>query len=307
MKPSFMAGSSVFAAWRDDLRSGRPPTLYPVAEAGCPLAQLAIGPGLVSLFGGSPGVGKSALVMQFTFEALRLSPNLRALVASVEMSPTVLLDRQFARLSEIDLHAIRHRSLLPSHEAQVEVGMQALGGVVERIAFLSPPFTVENVAMSADAFGADLIVLDYIQRFSPPGKHAHRKAAVDAMMDCVRGMADRGVAVLVVAAVGRQRDDKGRSGYGGLTLASFRESSELEYGADDAWLLVRDDPEDPEGLTLHHVKSRHGETLSIPLRFKGAIQQFQALSDPPEGKLASAVHDAWDRRPRVEPTEGGDW
>ena len=47
-------------------------------------------------------------------------------------------------------------------------------------------------------------LLDYVQRFSPDGNHAHRKAEVDAMMTAIRGMADRGVAVLVVAAVGRQ-------------------------------------------------------------------------------------------------------
>ena len=61
-------------------------------------------------------------------------------------------------------------------------------------------------------------------------------------MGLVRQFADAGVAVLVVAALARGRDSKGRSSYSeGLGLASFRETSELEYGADDAFILLPDD------------------------------------------------------------------
>lgn len=309
MKPRFTPASELLTGWLDDVRSGRPPTLFPIAAAGSSLARLEVGPGLVDLFGGPPGVGKSALVTQFAFEALHLSPNLKALVANVEMSPATLLDRQFARLSGIDLHTVRHRKLTACHEPKVDAGLQALGEIIERVAFMGPPFSVENVAKSAEAFGADLIVLDYIQRFAPPGEHAQRKAAVDALMDYVRGMADCGVAVLVVAAVGRQRDEKGRSSYGGLNLASFRESSELEYGADDAWILVRDEPDIPEGVTLKHVKSRHGEEKDIPIRFAGAYQRFDVIDAEDEGKLSSAVRDVWKRKKTEndEDADGGEW
>jgi replicative DNA helicase len=125
-------------------------------------------------------------------------------------------------------------------------------------------------------------------------------------MEYVRGFADAGVAVLVVAAVGRKRDEKGRSGYGGLTLASFRESSELEYGADDAFLLARDDPENPAEVTLKHAKSRHGEPLDLLLRFTGAVQRFDPAGDQgDDGKLAAAVRDVWGRQGGG--TEGGGW
>ena len=58
----------------------------------------------------------------------------------------------------------------------------------------------------------------------------------------------------------RTKDRKGRSSYDGdgLNLASFRESSELEFGADDAFILVADDDQD-DAVTLRHLKSRHGE------------------------------------------------
>ncbi|MDB5311280.1 MAG: Replicative helicase [Gemmataceae bacterium] len=304
MNPQYTPLSDLLGGWRADVLSGRPPTFFPAGEGD--LARIEIGPGLVTLLGGPPGVGKTAFLMQLVIDALRLTPTIKALVANVEMAPAALLDRQLARLSGIDLRTIRYRTIKPEHADRIGAGLHALDGLADRLTFARPPWTVENLARSGDETGADLIVMDYAQRFAPPGEHAHKKAAVDAVMEYVRGMADCGVAVIVVAAVGRQRDEKGRSGYAGLTLASFRESSELEYGADDAYLLVRDDPDDPTGVTLKHVKSRHGEALDIPLRFTGAVQRFDPAGDRPDGgKLSAAVRDVWGRQNGE--AEGGEW
>lgn len=302
MTAHFIPAEEVLLDWRADLLSGKPPTLYPAGEGD--LARIEIGPGLVTLIGGPPAAGKTAFVMQLALDALRFTPALKALVANVEMPPAALLDRQLARLSGIELPTVRHRRLTPAHAEPLASGLAAISGVAGRLAFARPPFTLDNVARSADAFGADLLVLDYVQRFAPPGEHAHKKASIDAVMEYVRGFADAGVAVVVVAAVGRQRDEKGRSGYGGLNLASFRESSELEYGADDAFLLVRDDVDDPETITLKHAKSRNGEQQDIPLRFLGAVQKFEPASSA-DGKLAAAVRGVW--ASHTEETEGGDW
>ena len=106
---NFQPAGDVFDGWRDDVLTGSPPVLYPIGAGD--LARIEIGPGLVTLFGGAPGAGKSALVMQAVTDALRLTPRLRALVCSIEMPPRVLLDRQLARLSGIDLTTIRYRRL----------------------------------------------------------------------------------------------------------------------------------------------------------------------------------------------------
>ena len=82
-------------------------------------------------------------------------------------------------------------------------------------------------------------------------------------------------------------------------LASFRESSELEYGADGAFLLVRGDP---AAATLRHVKSRHGEPLDVPLRFDGACQRFEADGS---GRLTAAVRGVAGRQ--AGGADGGDW
>src|SRR6266849_6690528 len=95
--PSFVCAADALAGWRDDVLTGTPPVLYPVGTG--ELARIEVGPGLVMLLGGAPGAGKTAFTMQAVVDALRLTPALRAVVCNVEMPPTVLLDRQLARLS----------------------------------------------------------------------------------------------------------------------------------------------------------------------------------------------------------------
>jgi replicative DNA helicase len=300
----YITGTDALASWREDVLTGKPPVLYPVGSG--ELARLEIGPGIVWLLGGAPGAGKTALSMQLLLDALRLTPTLRAVVCNIEMPPAVLLDRQLARLSGVDLSTIRHRRLTADHAGRIDQGLATLEELGERLCFVRPPFDLANVAATADAFDAGLLLLDYIQRIPPPGEHGDKRGAVDATMNYLRQFADAGVAVIVISAVGRGRDSKGRSSYvEGLSLASFRESSELEFGADDALILAPN--EDADGVTLRHLKSRHGEPKDIDLDFDGKLQRFAPRSAPVDtGKLQSALAALWKRTAPAGDDEGSD-
>ncbi len=273
--PHFRTAADVFAGWRDDVLSGTPPTLYPIGTDD--LARVEIGPGLVALIGGAPGAGKTAFTMQAVVDALRMTPDLRAVVCNVEMPAAVLLDRQLARLSGIDGKLIRYRQLDGSHADRIDQAMNTLDALADRLAFVSPPFDLASVAATADAFEAGLILLDYVQRIPPPGDHGDKRGSVNATMDYLRQFADVGIAVIVISAIGRTKDKRGRSCYTGegLNLASFRESSELEFGCDDAFILTPDgDDAEGEGVTLRHLKSRHGEAKDLALTFDRKRQRF---------------------------------
>jgi replicative DNA helicase len=306
----FQPVADLFDDWRDDVLSGSPPTLYPAGDGD--LSRIEIGPGLVSLLGGAPGTGKTALVMQLVVDALRRTPDLKALVCNVEMPPSVLLDRQLARISGIEAGLIRHRRLGVEHAGAAERGMDVLEGLSDRLAFVRSPYSLTNVAESADTFDATLIVIDYIQRIDAPGEHGDRRGAVAATMSYLRQFADAGVALIVVSAVGRSKDSKGRSSYAeGLNLASFRESSELEFGADDAFILapVEGGEESAARVVLNHLKSRHGETKDIALDFDRKHQRFAPANHPDPspadgGRLKAALREAWSRaRPAGEREE----
>jgi replicative DNA helicase len=307
---AFVCAADALAGWRDDVLSGKPPMLFPAGTG--ELARVEIGPGLVTLLGGAPGAGKTAFTMQLLVDALRLTPSLRAVVCNVEMPPAVLLDRQLARLSGIDLSVIRHRKLGDDHADRIDQAMHTLEPLAERLAFVRPPFDLANVAATADDFDARLLLLDYIQRIPPPGEHADKRGAVNATMDYLRKFADADTAVIVISAIGRTKDSKGRTSYSGdgLSLASFRESSELEFGADDAFLLV---PEDDQGdaVTLRHLKSRHGECRDIELTFHRRHQRFTPAGGeggprPDPAKVEAALAALWARTAPAADDEGGD-
>lgn len=308
---NYLSAADVFAGWRDEVLTGEPPTLYPVGSG--ELARIEIGPGLVTLLGGGPGAGKTALTMQLLTDALRLTPKLRALVCNVEMAPGSLLDRQLSRLSGVNLTSIRYRKLGAEHADRLDQALNTLEALTERFCFVRPPFDLGNVAAAADDFRADVLLLDYIQRIRPPGAHGDKRSSVDAAMDYLRQFADAGVAVVVVSAVGRSRDNRGRNTYAGdgLNLASFRESSELEYGADDAFIVAPDADPDTQRVTLRHLKSRHGETKDLPLLFDRAHQSFTVETStathakPDTGKMRSVLASLWDRTAPAADDTGG--
>jgi replicative DNA helicase len=279
----FVTGESVFAGWRDDVLAGKGPVVFPHT-----LPVPEVSPGHVTLLGGAPGAGKTALVMQCVVEALRHTSTLKALVANVEMSPAALLDRQLARLSGIEAEVIRHRRFTAEHAERLDAGLATVESFADRLAFLEPPFDLANVAHAADAHGADVVVLDYLQRIMPPGDVADPRLRANAVMDMLRQFAAAGCAVLALSAVGRSRDNAGRSTYAAsaMSLASFRDSGELEYGADNAFLLAPVDDTDKSVVRLSHLKSRHGAEHTIDLRFDRAHQAFTLLDDAVDARPA---------------------
>ncbi len=202
--------------------------------------------------------------MQWVFMALLLNPELRVAVANVEMSAMRLLDRQLARLSGVPLSRILRREYEPMDAYRLTKGFERIRAVVDRIAFVQGPYDLARVADVADEFEADLLVFDYLQRFDVAGRHNGLREKINAQMSMLRQFAASGVGIIAAAALTRSKDSAGRSSYGGkhLGMASFRESSELEYGCDEAFLLFAhrrrrevEEDESIQRMMLAHVKS----------------------------------------------------
>ncbi len=263
-----------FDRWVKSVREREKPTLYPLGEGD--LADIRVGPGQVCVIGGAPAAGKTAFIMQCVFNALQIDDELTAMVANVEMRPSDLLDRQLARLSGVGLDTIQERSFIDA-DANIEHAIETIEQISKRLTLMPPPFSIEHVADVAKP--GQLVVLDYIQRFTPRKQSSDSRGSVNSIMNDLRLMADKGAAIIAVSAVGRQKSAKGNSGYDPqeLNLASFKESGEVEYGADSAYILA---PTDSLGsVTLRHVKARHTRMQDIPLIFEGSTQRFTPTSE----------------------------
>ena len=279
---TFINGDELFDGWRDDILNGSPPKLYGLG--GEEFGHFQLGPGTVALIGGSPGMGKTAFAMQCVINAMFADPKLSVCVANVEMPPQRLLDRQLSRLSGVLLDDIQGRQLTTKQKSDAKAAFEILDGLLDRLVFVKAPFTLDNIAAAADSIEAEILVLDYIQRIRPSGKVQDKRGSIDATMDSIRQFADAGCCVLALSAVGRSKDANGRSSYAGntLSLASFRESSELEYGADDAYLLVpsfggENDHDDAAiAVKLKQLKCRYGKPTDTDLVFDRSLQLFRS-------------------------------
>jgi replicative DNA helicase len=281
MTPNLTTGTDLFGSWLADVERGEPPVRFKLLE---PFTALDVRPGRMILFGGAPGSGKTAALMQMGIDLLRLNESARLLVANVEMSPALLVERIASRLSAVPLTSIMNRTLTPEELQRVRAAVASLEPVAGRLAFLDSPYALEHVAAAGTAFDANVMILDYIQRFAVGDGSGDRREQLETGMTVLRRFCDAGAVVLVAAAVA-QHKNAGGSTYKGLNLASFRGSSELEFGTDAAFLLV---PGEGDSITLQCEKNRYGAVGDITTQFDPGRQTF---------KPAPYGHEAFDAAP----------
>jgi replicative DNA helicase len=267
MTPTFTTGSELFGTWFADVERGEPPVRFTLGD---PFTFLDVRPGRMLLFGGPPGLGKTAALLQMGVDLLRLNLSAKLLVANVEMSPLLLAERVASRLSAVPLTAIADRSLTPDQLGRLRAAVASLESVTNRLAFLRDPFSVEHLAMAGTAFGANVMIIDYVQRFSMGDGSRDKREQLENVATALRRFCDAGAAVLVASAVARQKQ-AGGSTYRGLNLASFRGSSELEYGCDGAYLLVGGEG---DRIVFKCEKNRYGRVADVPTLFKARVQTF---------------------------------
>jgi replicative DNA helicase len=269
----------------DDLYHGDPPVEYQVAAE--PWGSLAFRPGEIMALAAPPGMGKTAFIMQAAVNALRLNANTRCLVVNVEMTPKRLIQRQLARLSGVHLSDItNHRNLL-GHQHNLQRAVATMQDIGDRMCFMPESFQIEAIvdAMVQDA-RPDILVIDYLQRIECCEDTPDTRARLNMLMQRFRTIANAGVCVVLVSAVGRTASKRG-GGYNAreLGLASMRESSEIEYGCDDVFVMVpeqQDDEQQRAGdaircVRLKHEKSRNNSQQDLRFAFDGATQSFTLL------------------------------
>jgi len=273
-------GRDAFDQWRSGVQAREAPK-YLIHSL--PKPELAVGQ--ITLLGGAAGVGKTALVMNTTIDVLRHQSDSTALVCNVEMPIGALLDRQLARLSGLDADVIHRRSHGEDQEEVMALASATLEAVVDRLVFLDGRASMEEIRAAVEQHRPDLVVLDYLQRLAAAEGGNDIRGSVNRAMAMARGMADRGSAVCIVSALNRPVQQAGQAASPVPGLASFRESSEIEFGADNAYIL-REKPSKGMGdgcklLQLCHLKSRYGRPESIDVVFDPAGQTFSLPGDGP--------------------------
>jgi replicative DNA helicase len=262
------------------LRTNTPETRW---KCGLPFPMA---PGRVAIIGGAPGAGKTTLAVQVVVEALRADPALRATIGNVEMEPEEIMLIQAARISGVRLTAIREGKLTAADLKRLEFGQSQLAAIVDRLAF-NEKFGVEDILRDADQFRPNIMICDYIQRFRPRGKRTGRGSAqenIDAVLSDLRQVAlNEKAFILCLSSLARSKDMLGQSGYSNAGIASFKNSGEIEFAVDDAYIL---DERDNAGISwLRCEKQRFGDKTNLKLRFFKSYGRFEFAGTQPDETL----------------------
>jgi len=270
-------------------------------DAGTVFTDFECGPKKICVIGAPPGAGKTTLTMQYTFSALEQNKSLIAVIANAEMPFDVLLQRELARRSGVHSKALRFATLTASQWQRVEASASEIEPLLARIKVMDGPYTCQRLNQIGNESEPGLLVVDYLQKFTPGDDP---RLGVNAVMAGLRLMASEGWGVLALSATVRTRV-KGGSGHDSsqLNMASFKESGEIEFNADSLYLLRDNDAVDGNekirSVTLDCVKNRHGEKVSVDMVFNMPQMSFERRQVEPEPQR----HTEFDEYSGAEPYE----
>ncbi|MDP1543170.1 MAG: replicative DNA helicase [Polycyclovorans sp.] len=239
-------------------------------------------PGDLVIVAGRPSMGKTTLALNIVDDAA--SRGKRAMMFSLEMSSEQLGMRQVAGEAGIDLMAMR--SGKPLTTAQNDAMTRAMGMLTQRGILIDDtggitPGQLRAKARRAARKGLDLIVVDYIQLMTCPGKDGNRTQEISEISRSLKALAkELKVPIIALSQLNRgveQRDNKRPR------MSDLRESGGIEQDADLIMFVYRDEvynDKSPDKGTAEIIisKQRMGALGTVRLAFIGHETRFRPLA-----------------------------
>ena len=145
------------------LKAKTVPQLLPQKPA---LQGIEVGPGLLSVFGADPGLGKTALGMRVLYDAIELIPDLRVIIAEADTEVETLLCRELVRLTRLPSEKVRFANLDQGELTRVEAAADELNLRIPNVLVLDEPYTLAQLLRLLDE-QPGLLFIDYLQLFAP--------------------------------------------------------------------------------------------------------------------------------------------
>jgi len=218
----------------------------------------------INIMGGLPKAGKSCFFMQISTEmALRSTP---VIYCDFENGRQKIYTRTLCRLSRLSEKEIRRDHLGEAEKMRLETAQQAIRKALSAFRVvtdrkLSPELLKRKVDFLQHETGIDsaLVIVDSLHKL-PFKNLSERRTGIDEWLRNMESIRDeQNVTFLVTSEL--SRSDGGR--YDRTpNMASFKESGDIEYSADNAMILMPDwDPLSPisekeRKNTLYLVASR---------------------------------------------------
>jgi replicative DNA helicase len=233
--------------------------------------------GNLVIVGGRPGMGKSALGLNFCVDG---SPFAKFLFVSIEMSEDELAERVIADISNIENYKIRNAKL---KDVELQRVSQLLFKQNDFHVIDTKDNNIYNILSSLKIhrakYGLDVVVIDYLQKLDAGGKDVRQNVsnASTALKNFAREM---GITVIALAQL--NRDGKNAR----PELTELKESGQIEQDADVVLFPFRPDyykdvREDIEESMVIIAKNRHGKCVDIPCLFSGPQTRYRENVENP--------------------------
>lgn len=237
-------------------------------------------PGELVVLAARPSMGKSALAVNMVEHVVYSGGN--ALVFSLEMRNTALLNRMLSSVANINSKTIRSGKLREDEWPRLEVAARKIKdkhlNLIEK-----PSLHVNQVATIVRRFNRtqklDLVVIDYLQLLSGDAQHG-RVQEISQISRTLKAIAkENGVPVIAISQLSRKCEERNNKR---PQLSDLRESGQIEQDADVILLLYRDehyneDTRNPGVAELNVAKNREGETGRVFLKTALEYSRFENL------------------------------
>lgn len=259
--------AAVLDALMESMKAG-PPAAVPVPFP--TLERMLCGgfqAGELILLGARPGVGKTALALEFARCAARRDTSV--LIISREMTNVALSRRMLAQDAHVNASRIRRTDFTEADRWAIKESLGRLRGLPIWLCDQAVSLAQINALVAATT-ALGLLIVDYLQLVRAPAEIKERRHQVEAVSAGLKTLAlQYRVPVLVLSSLSRPSDKSDRTP---PTLASLRESGQLEHDADTILLLHR--PYDTEETECIVAKNRDGRLGKINLYFRSEFVSF---------------------------------
>ena len=237
------------------------------------------------LLGGYPSAGKTLLAVQF---ALCLSNTYRVGFFSLETSARKLTDRVMSHMSQVPLTKIKRRDLNDADWVAIAAASSELSKLQFSIIEASGMSVHDIQAVSLNQ-RFDIIFVDYLQLINEKGKDRY-ETVTNISQRLHTFSQSSGVAVIALSQLSRPEKQTGKPKP--PTMASFRESGQIEQDADVAFILYPSDPDNNYSTRILKIaKNKEGEKEKIEFDFDGATQTMR-VHEPTKGEKYREVRKA---------------
>lgn len=221
------------------------------------------------VLGGYPSAGKTALALQI---ARSMAYQYHVGFYSLETNQTKAARRILAATAGIPLGDIKRKQYT---DDQCTAAAHAATDFAQLHFDFVPAssLTVQEIKSLALSRHQQVIFVDYLQIVRGKGRDRY-EIVTNISQDLHRLAQDYQIIVIALAQLTRPESIKGKMQR--PTMASFRESGQIEQDADVAMLLYLSDPDNYKSdRELKVAKNKEGAKTKINLAFDGTVQRFE--------------------------------